>query len=285
MSANMLIALSALAAAGFIVWSRWFEWSHAFRPSRTMSGTPADRGLEYDEVDFVAEDGCRLHGWWIPYPGAAGTLLYCHGNAQNISDRVDLAADLQGQGVNVFIFDYRGYGRSRGRPSEKGIYRDARAAYEVVRSKYADDDKPPVVAYGASLGGAVAVQLALDKPLRGLILECTFPSSLILGRRWYPRLPVGRLLRYRFDSLAKIGSVSIPKLFSHSIDDKLIPFDLGMMLYRAAPEPKSFVSLRGDHDESSWSETPAYLTEIRTFLHRHLGPPAEGLPEPTNHTP
>ncbi|MFH0907414.1 MAG: alpha/beta hydrolase [bacterium] len=255
-----------------VLWafSVWFEWHNLFKPTRKITTTPKDKGLEFEDVTFVAEDGKLLHGWWIPHPDATGTILYCHGNADCLSGRVDLCADLHQLGVNIFIFDYRGYGKSCGVPTEKGLYRDARAAYEVVRARYDDSDAPPVIVYGASLGGAVAAQLVLERSARGLVLECTFTSVLEMGQHLYPLLPVRLVTRMRFDTLSKIGRIAIPKLVSHSRDDLLIPFDMGQRLFNAARGEKDFITLRGNHDEAGWIETPAYWTALEGFVRRHL---------------
>jgi fermentation-respiration switch protein FrsA (DUF1100 family) len=256
-----LLALGGAAYAGV----RWFEWSQTFRPSRRMEGSPADVGLEAEEVAFFAEDGCRLYGWWIPHPEARGTILYCHGNAGNISTRLDVCAGLHRLRVNVFIFDYRGYGVSRGIPGEQGLYRDARAAYEVVRARYDDREDPPVMLYGASLGAPVAVHLAMEKGAWGLVIEGGFTSAVDVGERWFPRLPIRAIARYRFDALSRIHGLRMPKLFAHSPRDRTIPFDLGGQLFAAAPEPKKFVSLQGEHGEAGWTDTPYFMTELMQF--------------------
>ena len=163
------VFIIALVCGALYAGIRWFEWRNVFHPSRRMQGDPGDVGLAFEDVIFFAEDGNRLFGWWIPHPEATGTILYCHGNAGNISTRVNVCAGLHQLKVNVFVFDYRGYGHSRGWPGEIGLARDARAAYEVVRARYDDADEPPVIIYGASLGGSVAVALAAEKPARGLM--------------------------------------------------------------------------------------------------------------------
>ncbi len=269
MSVALVLRVVFWAAALWLV-ARWFEWRSLYAPSRILDATPADVGLAYEDVEFVAEDGTRLHGWWIPHPAARGTILYCHGNGLNIAHRVGLCRDLRGLGANVFIFDYRGYGRSRGRPGEKGTYRDARAAFEVVRARHGDSDNPPVLVYGASLGGAIAAQLALDKPVRGAVFEASFSSVADVGRRLYPWLPVRLIARNRYEADRRVAQLTVPKLFAHSSDDRLIPFDLGRKLYEAAAEPKQFFTLTGPHDEAGWNNTPAYWPVIEAFVHRIL---------------
>ena len=272
---NMVVrGLGTLA----VLWlgARWFEWKSVFHPSRTLRETPAAAGLEFEDVSFVSEDAKVLHGWWIPHPQARGTILYCHGNAGNIGGRVGVGADLHRLGVNVFLFDYRGYGRSRGWPSEQGTYRDARAAFEVVRARYADAEQPPVVVFGSSLGGAVAAQLALDKPVRGLVVDSSFTSIRDMGERLYPWLPVRLVCRYRYDTLAKIPRLSAPLLVAHSREDDLVPYEMGQRLFAAAPEPKQFVAFEGGHDESGWTRSPDYARALAAFLDRTLGPRPAG---------
>jgi uncharacterized protein len=256
------------------VWAyfQFFEWRHLYHPARKIEVTPSMFGLDYEEARFMSEDGHMLHGWWIPHPQARGTIIHCHGNAGNMGDRAWMAADLHRLNVNVFLFDYRGYGESQGLPTEQGTYCDARAAYEVVRAKYQDEESPPVILHGQSLGGAVAVQLALDKPVFGLIVESSFSSIVDMGLKLYPRLPIRWFCRGRYDSASKVSRLNIPKLFAHSAQDDLIPRELGEKLYQAAAQPKEFVALEGSHGEAGWTFTPAYWRAIEKFLDRALGP-------------
>jgi uncharacterized protein len=260
------IGFLLLVAAGIWFYLRYFEWKNLYFPAASLESTPKDAGLEYEDVTFIAEDGDVLHGWWIPHPAARGTILHCHGNAGNIGDRVGLAADLHRLRVNVFLFDYRGYGQSRGLPTELGTYRDARAAFEVVRARYDDVERPPVIVHGQSLGGAVAIQLALEKPVRGLVVESVLPSTIEMGERLYPWLPIRLFCRFRYDSIAKIGGVRVPKLFAHSRDDEMIPYDLARRVFDNATEPKQFVELRGSHNEAGWNLSSEYWKALEKFV-------------------
>ncbi|HOW96372.1 MAG TPA: alpha/beta hydrolase [Kiritimatiellia bacterium] len=262
------VLVPAALAAGFWL----FEWTKIYRPSRLLDTSPAAVQLDYEDVDFVAEDGRPLAGWWIPHPRARGTMLHCPGQSGNMGDRLHLAVDYHQLGMNVFLFDYRGYGRSRGIPTEKGTYRDARAAFEVIRARYGDAEAPPVVVHGVSLGGAVAVQLALDKPVRGLILEGAFTSIRDMGARLYPWLPMRWLSRFRYDSLAKMPRLKTPLLLAHSREDERTPFEFGRRLYEAAAEPKRMVELTGRHRDAGWNRTPEYGRALQDFLDRVLGP-------------
>jgi len=267
-----LAVLLALLAGCFV---RWFERKNLYAPSRLLTRTPADAGLPFEDVTFMAEDGVRLHGWWIPAEVGAATLLFCHGNAGNLSDRVDLLAGLRELGMHLFAFDYRGYGRSRGRPGEAGTYRDARAAFEVVRARYDDSNHPPVVVYGRSLGGAVAAQLALDKPVRGVILESTFTSSMDMARELFPLFPAWAV-HNRYDTRAKVARIRLPTLISHSPTDEVVPYALGTNLYASAAGPKQFVRLSGGHNESGWLEDASYRRAFREFVEECLRRPADG---------
>lgn len=255
-----------------LVWlaARWFEWRNVFAPSRGLDATPRDAGLSYEDVTFVAEDGVRLHGWWIPHRQARGVLVYCHGNAGNIGDRVAIAAGLHELGLHLFLFDYRGYGLSRGFPTEQGTYRDARAAFEVARARYDDTDRPPVVVYGRSLGGAVALQLALDKPVRAVVVEGAFTSMRDMARVLYPRLPAGMLVHFEYDALAKARRLRVPALFAHARKDDVVPFALGQRLFEAAAGPKEFVALPGGHNEDSWNASAEYRAAFAALLDRVL---------------
>ncbi|HIE09999.1 MAG TPA: alpha/beta fold hydrolase [Kiritimatiellae bacterium] len=262
------VGIWVAAAALIWVWVRMLEWKTTFYPSRQLWCTPAEQALEYEEVHFVAEDACRLHGWWITGPPKArGAVIVCHGNAGNIADRVWMAQAFTSLGLNVFLFDYRGYGRSAGIPTERGLYRDARAAYEVVRARYGDVEDPPVIVYGRSLGAAVAVNLAAERAVRGVVLEGAFTRARDMARVIYPWLPIGWLLSQRFDSLSKIGLLGgVPKIIAHSRDDEIVPFELGRALFDAAPPPKKFCELRGSHNDCGWDSSPAYWSEIRRLV-------------------
>ncbi|MCO5045089.1 MAG: lysophospholipase [Kiritimatiellae bacterium] len=250
---------------------RWFEWKSLYVPSRVVDQTPADAGLAYEDVEFFTEDGVRLHGWWIPHPEARGTILYFHGNGMNIATRIGLCKDLHRLDVNIFIFDYRGYGRSGGWiTTEQGTYRDARAAYEVVRARYGDQENPPVVAYGSSLGAAIASQLALDQPVRAAVFEAGFNNTIDVGKWLYPWLPVRWIVKFRYETDRRVAQLHIPKLFAHSREDTLIPIELGQKLFAAAAEPKQFVELTGPHGESGWNETPAFWPALSDFIDRAL---------------
>ncbi|MFH1799760.1 MAG: alpha/beta hydrolase [Candidatus Omnitrophota bacterium] len=251
----------------FVVAVRLLERLSIYFPIKTLEADPRALGLLYEDVYFETADHKRLNGWYFPVPGAAETLLFFHGNAGNISHRIEKIVLLRGLGLSVFIFDYRGYGKSRGTPSEAGFYRDADAAYEYLTKKRGLS-AGQVVLYGESIGGAVAVDLASRKEVKALVTEETFSSvkdmaPLIL--RWVPPFVFGS----KFDSLSKIRNVRCPKLILHSPDDEIVPYALGEKLFEAAGPPKQFLRIRGGHNTAFQESEQAYLDGIGDFL-KHL---------------
>jgi uncharacterized protein len=207
-------------------------------PSRAIIETPKGAGLDYRDLELECDDGERLHGWWIGArtDNALGHLLLCHGNAGNVGDRVLHAALLTATGFDVLLFDYRGYGRSSGRPSEEGTYRDARAALAAVLEQPAVD--PSRVFYlGESLGGAVALDLALERPPAGLVLLSAFTGVRELGRLHYPFVPTA-LVPDAYPTLRRIHELHAPLLVLHGERDDIVPLSQGRALFDAAPEPK-----------------------------------------------
>ena len=247
-----------------------FQHRLIYFPTSEYEAVPMDVGLPYEEVRFTAQDGVRLAGWYIPHERAAGTVLFFHGNAGNISHRLPTIQQLHILGYDVFIFDYRGYGQSAGKPREAGIYLDAEAALRHLtdeRSQALDR-----IAYcGRSLGGAVAIELATRHTPGALIVESTFTKLADVGKIHYPWLPVSIILGDAYDSVARIGDVRCPKLFLHGADDQLIPIALGRTLYEAASEPKRFVETPGGHNEGGFTYSPSYAAMVGAFLNNEMG--------------
>jgi fermentation-respiration switch protein FrsA (DUF1100 family) len=214
-------------------------------PSRAFYAKPADAGLEHEDVDFQAEDGTRLHGWWIRTerrPAVAHVLL-AHGNAGNIGDRVYHAKLLTEAGLDVFLFDYRGYGKSEGRPDEEGTYRDARAARQALLRRDGVDSSR-VVYLGESIGGAVAVALAVEAPPMGLVLQSAFTSVKDMGRLHYPFIPAA-VVPDAYPSLRRVARIRSPLLVIHGDRDDIVPVGHGRALFEAAPQPKRLEIVRG----------------------------------------
>ncbi len=257
----MLIAyLLVVAAAMFL------EDALIYFPSPYPEGDWKPRRLGFEDAWFPSADGTPLHGWYVPWQGARAAVLFCHGNAGNLTDRADVLRALHERvGVSVLIFDYRGYGRSEGKPSEAGILADARAAraWLAAREKIAERD---VVAMGESIGGAVAVDLAARDGARALILESTFTSLPDVAACHFRWLPVRWVLRTRLDSLGKIGDYRGPLLMAHGDADRIVPVEFGRRLFEGAREPKQFLLLPG-HDHND--EMPAeYYDQVAAFLDR-----------------
>jgi hypothetical protein len=247
-----------------------------YYPVEGLAGTPADAGLDYEDVWLEAADGVRLHGWWLPAPGGGrgpGTAVFCHGNAGNVSHRLATLRVIHGLGLSCLLFDYRGYGRSQGEPSEQGLYMDAAAAWEhAVAERGVEPGR--VVLWGRSLGGAVAARLARERSDAGqapgaLILESTFSSAVELGRRLYPYLPVRLLSRHRYPAARAVAGVDCPVLVMHSPDDDIVPLALGRKVYEAAPEPKRFFELAGGHNDGP-RISPGYAPAVQDFLREFL---------------
>ena len=238
-------------------------------PERELAADPGAYGLAFENVYFQSSDGVKLHGWFVPGRGDV-TWLWFHGNAGNISHRLDNVNLLhRALGANIFIIDYRGYGRSEGRPTEKGTYRDAEAALAYLLSR--DDIKDNrIVYFGRSLGGAVAVELALRHEPYALILESAFDSVADMARRSLPYLPLWLALRGMYNSVGKIGKIGAPILVLHGDRDEVIPFEVGERLFDAAGEPKEFYAIQGaGHNDTYLVGSTDYLEALRRF--------AEGL--------
>jgi hypothetical protein len=243
------------------------EKGTVFFPDPTLVGTPADLGLTYEEVFFTTEDDVRLHGWYVPFQKSPITLLWFHGNAGNISHRLENIALLhQHVRVNVFIFDYREYGKSQGQISKAGTFRDAVAAFGYLCSR-ADVDPSRVVLFGRSLGSALATAVAVERSCLGIILESAFTSTDDVMRLYFPFLPPLPPGTIKYDSLALIGKVKVPKLVIHGEHDEIIPLWMGKRLYEAAFPPKEFYLIRGaTHNDTYLAGGEAYFEKLKEFM-------------------
>lgn len=234
-------------------------------PSRKILQTPADAGLVFDELDLATEDGESLGGWWIAgQQPSLGHLLFCHGNAGNVGDRVPNAALLAAAGFDVLLFDYRGYGRSSGRPDEQGTYRDAHAALAaLLRRPGVDRDR--VFYLGESLGGAIGLALAVERPPRGLILQSTFTSIRDAARAHYAFIPTV-LIPDAYPSLRLISRLTAPLLVLHGDRDDIVPLAHGQALFEAASEPKRIRVFAGSgHNDLVVRAGRQYADEIANW--------------------
>ena len=217
-------------------------------PSPQIEQTPRDIGLVFDEVTIATHDNEKIHAWVIPAPDARAVILFCHGNAGNISHRLDILPSFRNLGFSVLLFDYRGYGNSTGKPSELGTYHDAEAACDYLTGR-AGIMPEKIIVFGESIGCAVAVELALRRRLGGLVLLAGFTSLPDLGQQIYPWLPVKLLAKYRYASIEKIHQVACPKLIIHSPEDEIVPFHHSKALFEKASPPKEFLEIRGGHND------------------------------------
>ena len=235
----------------------------------SLALTPATYGMDYEDVHIEASDGVALHGWFIAGESKR-VLLFFHGNAGNISHRLDSLRQFQKLGLAVFIIDYRGYGQSAGKPTEAGLYRDGLAAWQYLtedRGLAADD----IVVFGRSLGGSVAAWLAAQHRPLGLVVESAFTSVPDIAQEIYPWLPVRWLSHLKHATRDYIRDVHAPVLVVHSSDDEIIPYHHGEAIFAAANEPRTLLTIRGSHNDAFLRDEPAYIAGLRSFLFG-LGP-------------
>jgi uncharacterized protein len=254
----LVVYLSVLVCLMFL------EESLIFFPSKFPDGDWRPRGLSFEDADFKAADGTKLHGWYVPHEKPAAAIIFCHGNAGNITHRVNILQRLHDDvGASVLIFDYRGYGRSEGKPNEAGVLSDARAAraWLAKREKIPEKD---IILMGESIGGTVAVDLAAKDGAKGLVLISTFTSVPDVAAHHYPIIPVRLLMRTRLDAVGQIANFKGPLLQMHGQADTIVPFQLGRRLFEAANEPKQFLAFPNyEHNDFPPNE---FFAALRQFL-------------------
>jgi hypothetical protein len=266
------LLLILLVVIFFGVWLSWNEPRLLYHPSREIEQTPDQLGLKYEDITLTTSDGVHINGWFVPGKNLAEgdhvtrlTVLFFHGNAGNISDRLEKIGVFRDLGVDTFIIDYRGYGRSEGRPNEQGTYHDAQAAYEYLTQQRKLAPRS-IVAYGESLGSAIAADLASKVPVGGLVLEEGFTSTGDVGQGMFPFLPVRHLVRNKYDTISKLPRIHVPLLIFHSREDTLINFRHGQRLFAAANEPKQFVELYGGHNDAFEVSALTYHAALSKFF-------------------
>ena len=260
------VALSAGAAAARY-WLDRLQHSRLFKPDHFPNGiwNPGAFGLPAEDLWFSTEDGMRLHGWWVPHPKARGTVLYCHGSTGSIAHRIGIFRELWGLEVDFFAFDYRGYGRSTGQPTEEGLYLDVRAAHDHL-TRDLGCRAEEILLLGHSLGGAVAIDCALDRKVAGLVAQSTFTHIRDAARALFPTLPIHLAARRQFRSIDKVAELEIPKLFIHGESDETVPLELGKRLFESASEPKDFYLVRrGGHNDLHLYGGRRYLRRLSRF--------------------
>jgi len=265
---SMLLYVAIVLVAAYCGWGLvlyCLQPRLLYRPMREVANTPDGLGLEFEDTVFEAEDGVRLHGWYVPAPGASFTVLFCHGNGGNIEHRLDSINLFYELALNCFIFDYRGYGNSRGKPSEQGTYLDVRAAYDwLIGVKKVPAER--IIVFGRSLGGSVAAKLASQVKTAGLVIESGFTSYPDIGRKFYPYMPVRWFARFGYKTIDYVREIDCPLLVIHSRDDEIVPFEFGRQLYEAADEPKKFVEIFGSHNNAFLVSVDIYKEAWRKWL-------------------
>jgi fermentation-respiration switch protein FrsA (DUF1100 family) len=252
--------------------------SYVYYPDKQVIITPAYFKIGFEEVTLTTADKETIAAWYVPAPsevpgsaqGLRGlTLLFCHGNAGDIGDRIDSIKTFHEMGLNTFIFDYRGYGDSTGKPTEQGTYLDAMAAWEYL-TKTRSVAPRDIIVFGRSLGGGVASQLAEKVHPGALVLESSFTSAQDMAFKMFPYLPIRLFCRFKYNSIDRVGKADCPVLIANSADDRTIPFEHGQRLYDACLEPKCFVEMSGDHNVGSLDADKEYQQTFVEFLGTHL---------------
>jgi len=271
--------LLVIGFAAIMLWLRWSEPRMLYYPVREIESTPDTFGRQYEDVTLTTSDGIHINGWFLPAPQSPAadhkssvtdrrpplTILFFHGNGGNISHRFEKLEIFGALGADVLIIDYRGYGRSEGKPNEKGTYRDARAAYEYL-TKTRKCEPRTLVVYGESLGSAVAADLASQVEIGGLVLEEAFTSAADVGQKMFPFLPVRWFVRNKYDTLAKMPHIHAPLLIFHSRDDEFFDMRHAERLLAAANEPKRLIELRGGHNDAFLTSGETYRQGLKEFL-------------------
>ncbi|OGV41881.1 MAG: hypothetical protein A2X48_07650 [Lentisphaerae bacterium GWF2_49_21] len=246
-----------------------FQSKMIYFPTRGIVCTPADTRLEFEDLMLKTHDGVKINTWYVPARNpAAGTVIFCHGNGGNMCYSLDVAENFSKMNYNVLLFDYRGYGKSEGSPSEKGTYYDAQTAYDWLMKEKKIPERE-IVVMGRSLGGSIAANLAKDNSPRLLILESSFTSTPDVAADAYRIFPVRLLCRYKYNTLDYIGKIKCPVLVIHSPDDEIIPYSHGKKLFSSAKEPKEFLQIRGGHNEGFDDSKEIYIEGLKKFLEEH----------------
>ena len=261
-----LLVLILILIAILVFALKYIEAWGIFFPTKDIGWYPSDVNMPFEDIYAKTKDGATVNGWFIPREGARYTLLFFHGNAGNIQHRLDKMLMLWESGLNIFIIDYRGFGKSEGRMTEEGFYIDADTAYGyLVKTRGIKPEE--IIIYGESLGTAVAVDLASRARAAGVILEGAFSNGRDMAKKIYPFFP-GFIFSNKFNSLKKIKASAMPKLFIHSVDDEIVPFAFARKLYQAAPGPKEFAELSGGHNTCFKDSREKYISSITGFIRR-----------------
>jgi len=267
---NLLITLVVVyLIVVFLVYAGQSRLIYFPEIEQEISNKPSAIGLDYTSVNMATADGERLHGWWVSVPDAKGTVLFFHGNAGNISQRINYLSMFKRLGYNTLLFDYRGYGQSSGVPSESGTYLDAQAGWRYL-TEIQNISPERIILFGESLGGAVAAWLAAREKPGLLVLASTFTSVPNLAAQIYPFLPVRWITRFHYNTLESLQSVTCPVFIAHSPEDEIIPFEHGQQLFQAAAAPKQFLTLESGHNIGFIFMQPAWIKSLGAFMDANL---------------
>ena len=266
-----MLILVEIFAVLFVVysavgWTLFFmQPTFLFKPTREVSYTPDELGLDFEEVTLETSDGVLLNSWYVPAENCEVTILFCHGNGGNIMHRLDSINIFHNLGLNCFIFDYRGFGKSHGTPTEEGTYLDARAAYDwLVNVKKVSPEN--IIILGRSLGGSIASHLASNVKARGLVIESAFTSYADIGSKFYPYMPVRWFARFNYKTVDYLKNVYCPVMIIHSRNDEVVPFEFGLELYNIANEPNRFIEIFGSHNDSFLVSSEIYKDAWTSWL-------------------
>lgn len=268
MTYTILFYVVVIAVAGFVsgcasIFLR--QSSMVYFPHSDIAVTPDKYGMKYEDLTLTPAPGATINAWFVPCDSARATVIFCHGNGENIGDDMDYIDFYIGLKANVLIFDYRGYGRSSGKPSEQATYEDIMACWKYL-TETRGIPASEIVLIGRSLGGGVASWLASKVEPRGLVLESTFTSVPDRGAELFPFLPVRLLARIHYDTRARLPEIKCPILILHGRQDEVIPYAHGERLFQAANEPKHFVEIRGTHNDGPYEKGDAYRAALDGFL-------------------
>lgn len=263
LDAGLVMAGLSIVYLGMCAFLFFKQDSYIYYPEKSITATPRTFGAPYEERFAKASDGVPVNYWLIKGRDPSGAVVFAHGNGGNLSDRVEKYILLSGMGLDVYAFDYRGYGKSGGEPSEEGFQRDI----EAVLSEAAKDGYGGrILLYGESIGGAVAARAAAGRASAGLVLESSFTTAADMAGHYYPLFPVRIILKSRFDALSSVRSCDCPVLVLHSPDDDIVPYRMGRELFEAAGKRGSFFDLKGGHNDGGILDSPEAAKRLRKFV-------------------
>ncbi len=271
---STVLAIVVVLFASVSLYVALAQSKYLYFPDNTIAATPETIGLAFEDLSLKTEDGETIVGWFVPHIKngvmASQTVLFCHGNAGDIGDRVESIRTFHRLGFNVLAFDYRGFGKSSGQPTEQGTYQDALACWDYLLDKRGQSPKS-IIVFGRSLGGAVACWLAAHADPGALVLESVFSSVPDMAAKMFPLLPVRLFCRFKYDNVECVSDVHCPVMVAHSRTDLTCPFEQGMRVYEAANAPKQFVEMQGGHNAGGLDVNPSYQHALLKFVKMHTG--------------